>query len=373
MREIITTGKTIEQALDEACGILGASRDEITYEIITMPRRKLFSFVPAKVKVSLQEEEFSVKELLMDREPEQEKPQQPAAEARQEPRRRNKKKKEPRPEAPREQAKAPERAPEPEKPAPRAPEKAPEPELPETEIPLDQLPVGAAAAFQYLCSIAEGLGAGDLSYRAVAIKDGVKFIIDGESASVLIGRRGETMDSLQYLCLLVSNRAGEDYCKITLDVAGYRGRREQALEALAQKVAKKVLKTRYSQTLEPMNPYERRIVHAAIQNIEGVKSESVGQNPNRRVVISLVSGGKESRRRDGRRREDRPREDRRREDRRREPREPREPRELDLAAAPREYQRIDAPTQRPATAKPEPAAPEKKEEAPRNLYQKIEL
>ena len=138
-----------------------------------------------------------------------------------------------------------------------------------------------------LKAIAAGLGANNVNYRAVKIRDGVKFVIDGEDAAILIGRRGETMDSLQYLCLLVSNRAGDDYCKITLDVAGYRSKRERTLEDLAQKVARKVLKTRYSQTLEPMNPYERRIIHSEVQNIEGVSTNSIGSENNRRVVMFL--------------------------------------------------------------------------------------
>ena len=106
------------------------------------------------------------------------------------------------------------------------------------------------------------------------------------------------MDAIQYLCTLVCNRAGGDeMSKLSLDVAGYRAKREKTLIALAEREAAKVKKSRYNKTLEPMNPYERRIVHSAIQEIEGVKSESVGYEPNRRVVISLISGGKA---RDGR-------------------------------------------------------------------------
>ena len=379
MREIITTGKTLEEAIEVACSTLGVSRDQVNCEIITMPRRRLFRSEPAKVRVTVTEDDFSVKDLLMEAEQPKAEPkaadEAPAERKEGSSKRRRKKSKKARTEDAKPEVKAEEPT------AEKAePELVMEPEEPEEEIALDALPVGGAAAFEYLKAIAAGLGANNVNYRAVKIRDGVKFVIDGEDAAILIGRRGETMDSLQYLCLLVSNRAGDDYCKITLDVAGYRSKRERTLEALAQKVARKVLKTRYSQTLEPMNPYERRIVHSAIQKIEGVKSESVGQDPNRRIVVSLVSGGKDSGRggrggRGGRNgnRDRKPRDNR-------EPRERRESapvkednRELNLEVAPKEFQRIDVAPQRPTEA-PEKAAPHK-EEAPKNLnlYQKIEL
>lgn len=117
--------------------------------------------------------------------------------------------------------------------------------------------------------------------------------IDGKDASVLIGHHGETLDALQYLANLAANRAEgkDDHERITVDVAGYRARREEKLRELARRQAEKVQKYGRSVMLEPMNPYERRIIHAEIQNIEGVSTNSIGSDSNRKVVIFLTEKG----------------------------------------------------------------------------------
>ena len=113
----------------------------------------------------------------------------------------------------------------------------------------------------------------------------------GESAAILIGHHGETLDSLQYLANLAANKRvngkKEDYVKITVDVEGYRAKREETLRALARKMASKVLKYKKSVMLEPMNPYERRIIHSEIQNIAGVSTNSIGSENNRKIVVFL--------------------------------------------------------------------------------------
>ncbi len=116
--------------------------------------------------------------------------------------------------------------------------------------------------------------------------------IMGENAGVLIGHHGETLDALQYLVNLVANRKeseedDRDYTKITVDIENYRNKRTVTLEALAQRMAAKVLKYKKSVTLEPMTPYERRIIHSTIQKIDGVSTNSIGSDSNRRVVIFL--------------------------------------------------------------------------------------
>ena len=115
--------------------------------------------------------------------------------------------------------------------------------------------------------------------------------ITGESAAILIGHHGETLDSLQYLANLAANKRvngkKEEYVKITVDVEGYRAKREETLRALARKMASKVLKYKKSVMLEPMNPYERRIIHSEIQNIEGVSTNSIGSENNRKIVVFL--------------------------------------------------------------------------------------
>lgn len=110
--------------------------------------------------------------------------------------------------------------------------------------------------------------------------------ISGEEASYLIGRRGDTLNSLQYLVGLVANNGEEKYSRISLNINGYREKREKTLEALAKRLSSQVIRSGRSTTLEPMAPYERRIIHATVQNIDGVSSTSIGDEPNRKVVIS---------------------------------------------------------------------------------------
>ena len=115
--------------------------------------------------------------------------------------------------------------------------------------------------------------------------------ISGESAAILIGHHGETLDSLQYLANLAANKKVDgkkgDYVKIAVDVEGYRAKREETLRSLARKMAAKVLKYKKSVMLEPMNPYERRIIHSEIQDIQGVSTNSIGSENNRKIVIFL--------------------------------------------------------------------------------------
>ena len=118
-----------------------------------------------------------------------------------------------------------------------------------------------------------------------------RITIEGEGASILIGHHGETLDSLQYLASLAANKRvdgkKEEYTRVTVDIEGYRAKREETLRALARKMAAKVLKYKKSVMLEPMNPYERRIIHSEIQNIEGVSTNSIGSENNRKIVVFL--------------------------------------------------------------------------------------
>ena len=123
-------------------------------------------------------------------------------------------------------------------------------------------------------------------------KDGELLIeVSGEGSGILIGHHGDTLDALQYLLNLAANRREEgekrEYLKVTLDIEGYRAKREETLRALARKQADKVLKYKRSVMLEPMNPYERRIIHSEVQNIKGVSTNSIGSENNRKIVIYL--------------------------------------------------------------------------------------
>ena len=118
-----------------------------------------------------------------------------------------------------------------------------------------------------------------------------RITVNGQSAAILIGHHGETLDSLQYLANLAANKRIDgkkgEYVKISVDVEGYRAKREETLRALARKMASRVIKYKKSVMLEPMNPYERRIIHSEIQGIEGVSTNSIGSENNRKVVIFL--------------------------------------------------------------------------------------
>ncbi len=115
----------------------------------------------------------------------------------------------------------------------------------------------------------------------------LKINLSGDDMGILIGRRGETLDSLQYLTSLVINKGEEEYVKVSVDTENYRKKREETLIRLANKLADRVLKYRRNVTLEPMNPYERRIIHSTLQNNKMVTTYSVGEEPNRKVVIAI--------------------------------------------------------------------------------------
>ena len=118
-------------------------------------------------------------------------------------------------------------------------------------------------------------------------EDALHVKMEGEKMGLLIGRRGETLDALQYLTSIIVNKDREDYLRVTLDTENYREKRKEVLEKLANKIADKVVRNRRNMTLEPMNPFERRVIHSALQNHEFVTTSSIGEEPERRVVVSL--------------------------------------------------------------------------------------
>ncbi|MDO4565702.1 MAG: RNA-binding cell elongation regulator Jag/EloR [Oscillospiraceae bacterium] len=389
MQETITQGRTVAEAVEKACSELGLSSDDLVYEILEEAKSGVFGIGarPARVRAWRREDEISAKSLLEELEhPAREKESRSESEVgertephrterhREEARAGKKHTRESKPEkAPKRDAelresypfntakeeRAPEEAKAPAPPAAEAPQQAPE--TAET-IELAELPESAKTALEFLKEVGARLGVASWELSAQKTERGIKLVAEGADASALIGRHGELMDALQYLCTLVSSRAGDDYCKISLDIAGYRKKRERALQALASREAGKVKRTKYSATLEPMNPYERRIVHSAVQQIEGVISESVGEEPYRRVVISLESGGKGSRRPDRKRGG------------------PRRPRTggRPERRAPRDYGSRDEERAEPSRAgeSPEPARSEAEKKTDLDeslLYKKIEL
>ena len=275
------TGKTVDEARAKACALLGVQAEDlnVSYEVLEMPQKTGFlglKLTPAKVRVSVEEPDVPAAPVV-------EEAPAPAAEEKVE--------------APAEEAAVPapaEDAPAAEQPAapveeaaaPAEETAAPAEEAEEVEVPINiEENNKVKAAVDYLKEVITLMGVSDVTFSAVQKGEATIIRLDGEKLGALIGRRGETMESLSYLASLVANRLEGDYIKLGLDVAGYRDKRESDLTALAQRIGAKVRKTGRSFAMEPMNPYERRIIHSAIGKMEGVRSESKGEGRDRRVVI----------------------------------------------------------------------------------------
>lgn len=248
-----STGKTVDEARAKACALLGVQADDmnVSYEVLEMPQKTGFlglKTTPAKVRVSVEEPDAPAAAPAKPVEVVAEQPVEPAAPAA-------------------EQSPAAE-------------------EAEEVEVPIViEENAKVKAAVDYLREVITLMGVENVTFSGVQKGEATIIRLDGEKLGALIGRRGETMESLSYLASLVTNRLEGDYIKLGLDVAGYRDKRESDLTALAQRIGAKVRKTGRSFAMEPMNPYERRIIHSAISKMEGVRSESKGEGRDRRVVI----------------------------------------------------------------------------------------
>ena len=275
IRKQEATGKTVDEARAKACALLGVQADDlnVSCEVLEMPQKTGFlglKLTPAKVCVSVEEPDAPAaapaEPVVEKKTPVQEAVKAaPVAE-------------EPAAAAAQPEAKAEEPA------APAAEQPAAEEEEPEVPIVIEEN-AKIKAAVDYLREVIALMGVENVSFSAVQKGEATIIRLDGEKLGALIGRRGETMESLSYLASLVANRLEGDYIKLGLDVAGYRDKRESDLTALAQRIGAKVRKTGRSFAMEPMNPYERRIIHSAISKMEGVRSESKGEGRDRRVVI----------------------------------------------------------------------------------------
>ena len=148
----------------------------------------------------------------------------------------------------------------------------------------------ATMASEYLKTILGYMGLSSVEIVITEQENGALLSLSGEDVGFIIGHRGETLDALQYLAGLVANHVEDSYFRITLDIGNYREKRKEILEVLGKKMAAKALKTGRNCSLEPMNPYERRIIHTAVQTVEGAKSWSEGEETNRHVVIGPEAG-----------------------------------------------------------------------------------
>ena len=276
-----STGKTVDEAFAKACALLGvqAEDENVSREVLEYPQKTGFlglKTTPAKVRVSVELPDAPAAVPAKPVEVVAEQPVETAA-----PVQENAPVAEEVPAAVAEPA-----APAAEQtPAAQQPSEAAE-EAEEVEEPIViEENAKVKAAVDYLREVITLMGVENVTFSAVQKGEATIIRLDGEHLGALIGRRGETMESLSYLASLVANRLEGDYIKLGLDVAGYRDKRESDLTALAQRIGAKVRKTGRSFAMEPMNPYERRIIHSAIGKMEGVRSESKGEGRDRRVVI----------------------------------------------------------------------------------------
>ena len=287
MSYIDVTGKTEEEAVRKGLEQLGMDRDDVSVEILERAKSGFLGIgsSPARVRLTYGPEEAPVAEPAPVVKPVV---QKPAAEKEQKPAK---------PAAP----KAAEKPARPEK-AERAPrpEKADKPqrtERPEKkEIPAIDLPLCEDDNAQRIVAFVSGLLEHMDSAAQVKVyemeKGRYKVILEGDKLGQLIGRRGETLDAIQQLTNYAVNTGSDKRIRIQMDAENYRAKREQSLESLANKVAAKVAKYRRSVTLEPMNAYERHVIHAALQDVKGVTTYSIGTEPNRRVVVAYDREGR---------------------------------------------------------------------------------
>jgi spoIIIJ-associated protein len=180
----------------------------------------------------------------------------------------------------------------------------------EAKVEAEYVPTKADIARSYMMSVLNAMKIENVNIQVTETENGAQFEINGDGFEELIGKKGELLDALQYLSSLVCNKIDREYFRISTDSNGFRERRKKQLEELAVKIANNVKKNGRTSALEPMNPYERRIIHAAVSDIEGVTSRSTGEEPYRKVIISSTEkkfkdggyrGGKGGKRNGGRR------------------------------------------------------------------------
>ncbi|MBE6808664.1 MAG: KH domain-containing protein [Ruminococcaceae bacterium] len=262
IKEAIGFGNTIDEAKEDAIAKLNVSElEDIQIDLIAMPKKKilgLFGGSKAEVRAYI---EIAEKKIKGGKKPQPKKEKTVQKQK----------------EAPKAEAQVKE--------VPKKVNDAPDyGEAVDVAEISAETPAGKAIA--YVKAVLSAVGCNEVEIKVQSRENASRILMSGEDLSIVIGRRGETLDSLQYLASLAANNGGGHY-KISLNIGDYRERREETLIKLANRISAQVIKTGKSRTLEPMNPYERRIIHTAVQNIEGVVSNSFGEGTGRRVVISV--------------------------------------------------------------------------------------
>ena len=293
-KSIITTGKTIDAAVEAALAQLGLTRDDVTYQVLAMPKSGFLGIgaVPAKVQVTYEApdpkpEAPKVALSSASRSKPKAKPAAPKQEVKPEPPKPQPKaeapKAEPKPEKPKAEPK-----PKQEKPKAEKVEKAPK----ETKAPKTYAAAEEGSVEQkievFIKGLLENMGSPAVPHAWKENEDTYRVDLTGEGLGFLIGRRGETLDAIQHLANYAVNRSVEGHIRINVDAEDYRLKREDSLRRYARKKAQQVLKARRRTTLEPMNAYERHVIHASLQDMDNITTHSTGTEPNRRVVIEYV-------------------------------------------------------------------------------------
>lgn len=293
IKEAIGVGKTVDMAIEHACQQIGYPREEVEIVVLNLPRKGflgLLGYTPAKVKVTVelpdapkrssrpeQRQQEPARQSAQSGENRQPKPQQSVDNRPRQPK--------PQQEAARSPKQETQRPPKQEQPVKREEKPAVQPQA----VPVEEGSKGAVAR-DFLSAVIKEMGVENCAVSATQEDKTIILKLEGDATGVVIGKRGETLDALQYLSALASNRVEGEYTRVVIDSGNYRQRRQKTLEQLAAKLSASVLRSGKNVTLEPMNPYERRIIHAAVSEIEGVKSVSVGEEPNRSVVITTTDG-----------------------------------------------------------------------------------
>ena len=297
-KSIITTGKTIDAAVEAALAQLGLTRDDVTYQVITLPKSGFLGIgaVPAKVQVTYEAPDLkptvkaeapkaeaapkialssaSRSKPKAEKKPVEKKPEAPKpVEKKAEPKPVEKK-----PEAP--------KAPKPER-APKAPKVDAAPKAERTYTPAEA-GSNEEKIEQFIKGLLENMGSQAVPHCWADGENSYRVDLTGEGLGFLIGRRGETLDAIQHLANYAVNRSIDGHVRINVDAESYREKREDSLRRYARKKAQQVLKNRRRTTLEPMNAYERHVIHASLQDMDNITTHSTGTEPNRRVVIEYV-------------------------------------------------------------------------------------
>ena len=298
-KSIVTTGKTIDLAIESALTQLGLDRDSVSVMVLQQAKAGFLGFgaQPAKVQVTYEApdpvpEAPKVALSSASRSKPKAKPVAPKAESKPEPKVEAPKPQKA-PEAPKEVKKEePKKAPKENK-APKAPKENKEPKAPKApKVQKEYAPAEPGSVEEkievFLKGLLEHMGSQAVPHAWKENDNTYMVELVGDDLGYLIGRRGDTLDAIQHLANYTVNRGVEGHIRINVDAEAYREKREDSLRRYARKKAQQVLKNRRRTTLEPMNAYERHVIHAALQDMENITTHSTGTEPNRRVVIEYV-------------------------------------------------------------------------------------